>query len=394
MLKPNVVAFLVIAASALVPASASGIGESAKTFRISVTSGGQQALRSSSEALISGNGRYVVFESSAALDGGGRFDSVFLRDRSRGITRQVSLATDERQLNDGSTVAAVSETGDYVLFDSQATNIGPGDGKRHVYLRDRPHGATKRIRPGVRSAGERGIEVSAAGRFVTFAFDHGGQTMLMLKDRRSGALRMVGRSKTVLTGGRMSHGAQQVFFARGVKLFVWNRSTGRKLSVPLPTAADLVEAVDISGDGRFLLFVLYRFDSIGNVFSEAYVRDRQTGVTTRASVGPAAFSTGLIANSISDDGRYVAFESANGGFVNGDTNGQNDTFVRDLTAGQTLRISVAANGSQLQAFSAYGRGPAMSADGRIVAFSTPGDAVPDDTNRVFDVFVRWPVHSP
>jgi Tol biopolymer transport system component len=392
VLQPKLVAFVVVMACALMPASAAGIGESAKTFRISVTSDEGQALRSSSEALISGDGRYVVFESGAALDGGGRFDNVFLRDRSRGITRLISVAGAGRQLNNVALVSAVSKTGRYILFDTAATNIGPGDGDTHTYLRDRRRGSTTLVRPGAPSNAERGVEVSAAGRFVTFAFDRGGTTTLLLNDRRAGTVRVVGRSKTVLTGGRISHRAQQVLFARGAKLFVWNRIGGRRQSVPLPAAADLVEAVDISDDGRFVLFDLFRFDTLGNVFSDAYVRDRQAGVTTRVSVGPPEFSTRVIANSVSDDGRYVAFESSSSAFVPGDSNGQNDMFVRDMTAGETLRVSMAADGSQLSSFSAFGRGPALSADGRVVAFSTPAAAVADDTNRVFDVFVRWPLH--
>lgn len=393
MPKSSVVVFVALCTLALAPGSASGIGESANTFLVSVAPGGGAAVKPSSQALLSADGRFVALESSAGLAGGtSRPSSVFVRDRSRGVTRQVSLTTGDRPLNDVATVAAISATGNYVLFDSQATNVGPGDGKQHTYIRDRARGATRRVLPAGPSSGERGIEVSAAGRFVSLAFDHGGQTMLMLKDRRSGAVRTVGRSRTVLTGGRMSGAARQVFFARGTKLLVWTRATGRKHSVPLPAAADLAEAVDISDNGRYVLFVLYRFDPAGNVFSEAYVRDRSVGATTRVTVGPAPFSTGVIANSLSDDGRYVAFESGSSAFVAGDGNGQNDAFVRDLEAGQTIRVSVAAEGSELAAFSAYGRGPALSADGRVAAFSTPGAAVPADTNRVFDVFVRQPLH--
>lgn len=390
--KLHVIAFIVLVACVLAPASASGIGQTAKTFRVSLTADDHQALRPSSEALISADGGFVAFESGAALAGGGRFDSVFVRDRNRGTTHLISIGGSGRLPNDVSALAAISNTGRYVLFETAATNIGPGDGNNHVYLRDRGRGSTMLMRPGAPSDGERGIEVSGAGRFVTFAFDHGGQTRLMVSDLERGTLQMVGRSKTVLTGGRMSRKAQEVFFARGAKLFVWSRGSGRKESVPLPAPADLVEAVDISTDGRFLLFDLFRFDTLGNVFSEAYVRDRRTSVTTRVSVGPPAFSTGVIANGVSDDGRYVAFESASPAFVSGDTNGQNDLFVRDMTAGDTARVSVASNGSELDAFSASGRGPALTADGTIVAFSTPGAAIPSDTNREFDVFVRWPLH--
>jgi len=371
-----------------------GIGEAAKTFRVSLSSEGEQANRGSSDALLSANGRFVIFVSSSSLFGAKRLDAVFLRDRRHGVTRLVSVAGDERTLNDVASAAAVSRTGRFIVFDTQATNIGPGDGNQHVYLRDRKLGTTRPVRPAEPSSGERGIDVSDAGRFVTIAVERGARTSIVLNDRRSRTYSLVAHAESVVTGGRMSAKAKEIVYARGARLFVWDRTTGVRRGVPLPVPADLVEAVDISADGRFVLFDVFQFDSVGNVFSEAYVRDRQAGVTTRVSAGPAAFSTIVFANSISDDGRYVAFESESGAFVPGDTNAQNDAFVRDMTAGETVRVSVTNAGRQLATFSAFGRGPALSGDGRIVAFSTPGAAVAADANRQFDVFVRAPLHSP
>jgi archaellum component FlaF (FlaF/FlaG flagellin family) len=68
---------------------------------------------------------------------------------------------------------------------------------------------------------------------------------------------------------------------------------------------------------------------------------------------------------LSEDGRYVAFQSKASNLVPGDTNRANDVFVHDGLTGVTSRVSVASDGTQM---GAEVGGPAMSADGRHVAF--------------------------
>jgi Tol biopolymer transport system component len=92
------------------------------------------------------------------------------------------------------------------------------------------------------------------------------------------------------------------------------------------------------------------------------------------------------APSISADGRYVAFWSMASNLVAGDTNGTWDVFVRDRTAGTTERVSLDSSGAQANGPS---YGPAISADGRWVAFqSFASNLVPGDANGLYDVFVR------
>ena len=89
--------------------------------------------------------------------------------------------------------------------------------------------------------------------------------------------------------------------------------------------------------------------------------------------------------SLSADGRYVAFYSSAANLVPGDTNGKQDVFVRDLLANQTTRVSVATGGGQADGDS---YAPAISADGRFVAFlSRATNLVPGDANGKVDVFV-------
>jgi len=89
---------------------------------------------------------------------------------------------------------------------------------------------------------------------------------------------------------------------------------------------------------------------------------------------------------LSADGRFVAFSSLATDLVAGDTNGVADIFVRDRLTGTTERVSVAADGTQANQES---RRPALSADGRHVAFySLATNLVAGGTNGVADLFVR------
>ena len=108
---------------------------------------------------------------------------------------------------------------------------------------------------------------------------------------------------------------------------------------------------------------------------------------TRVSVaGDGAQSTGTaFEGRISADGRTVAFSSIGTDLVPGDTNNSYDVFVHDLASGVTERVSLARNGAELPE-GAYE--PAISADGRTVAFQSYGNAVPGDTDRSPDVFVH------
>ena len=90
--------------------------------------------------------------------------------------------------------------------------------------------------------------------------------------------------------------------------------------------------------------------------------------------------------SISDDGRYVAFQSTKDHHVQGDTNGVSDIFVKDLWTGTTRRVSTSSTEGQADGSS---QAPAISSGGRYVAFqSRATNLVADDTNNVTDVFVK------
>jgi Chitobiase/beta-hexosaminidase C-terminal domain len=92
----------------------------------------------------------------------------------------------------------------------------------------------------------------------------------------------------------------------------------------------------ISADGRYVAFTsnasgLVSLSCGPNLAGDVFVRDRQTKTIEWVSVD----NCGTEANgdswysSISDDGRYVAFDSFSSNLVPGDTNDSSDVFVRD-----------------------------------------------------------------
>jgi Tol biopolymer transport system component len=120
----------------------------------------------------------------------------------------------------------------------------------------------------------------------------------------------------------------------------------------------------------------------------AVAADAKRNVIRRISVS----SRGRQANgnsfgpALSADGRFVAFRSKASNLVPDDTNRVQDIFVRDRRTGTTTRVSVADDDSEANADSG---GAAISADGRIVAFwSNASNLVPGDTYGRTDVFVR------
>ena len=154
-------------------------------------------------------------------------------------------------------------------------------------------------------------------------------------------------------------------------------------------AASSAEA--ISADGRFVVFSSDASNLVpndSNERSDVFVRDRQTGVTTRVSVSSDGTQGDLNsgAESISADGRFVTFASDASNLVAGDTNQNTDVFVYDRQTGATERVSIASDGSQGNDGSFDSQ---ISDDGRVVSFASfCSNLVPNDTNDTGDVFVH------
>src|SRR6266700_4072027 len=150
----------------------------------------------------------------------------------------------------------------------------------------------------------------------------------------------------------------------------------------------------VSEDGRYVAFQSDASNPVagvaaGNHAGDVFRRDMVTGTTILVSVsatGGAAdgFST---RPSISADGRYVAFNSTAGNLVaNAPAPGAGtDVYVRDLATGTTVRVASAGGGSPDD----VSLRPDISADGRYVAFvSDASNLVPGapDANGQRDVY--------
>jgi hypothetical protein len=170
-------------------------------------------------------------------------------------------------------------------------------------------------------------------------------------------------------------------------------STGAQVNGPS-------QSPSMSGDGRFVAFTsnastLVTGDTNG--VSDIFVKDRQTGAVTRASVKSDGSQGDRDSSSpsISGDGRYVAFVSY-AALAAGDTRpcagtAANqpecaDIYVRDTVTNETTLVSVAGDNSPANGPS---MNPQISAGGRFVLFeSAATNLVAGDTNGVTDIFIR------
>ena len=116
----------------------------------------------------------------------------------------------------------------------------------------------------------------------------------------------------------------------------------------------------------------------------AWIGQSSVSSGSRPAKGNAASSQ----PSVSQAGRFVAFTSSADNLVPGDTNGVADVFVHDHLTDMTERISVGTDGAQGNAASAH---PSISDDGRFVAFNTNADnfsALPSPSELRNHLYVR------
>lgn len=388
-------------------------------------------VSSTGSRSLNANGRYVAFESEATtlVDGDtNEVPDVFVRDLQTRTTARVSVASSGEEGDAGATSPAISGDGRYVAFDSAASNLVTGDtnGVGDVFVHDRQAGSTTRV--SVDSTGAEGAadsrrpSISRDGRFVSFESsaanlitgDTNGEDDIFVHDRQTGATTRISidsAGSQATSGGHepsISGDGRCVAFVSdsadlvpgdtnsASDIFVHDRVSGTTHRVSVDSAG--IEGIAgssspaIAGDCRHVAFASRATNlapgSAGGL-SQIYVHDRASGATTRLSIS----HTGLAGNrnslhpSISDDGRYVAFESS-AALVEGDTNLSPDVFVRDRETGTTRRVSVDDSGTQGNASS--DGPPAISGNGTLVAFrSEASNLVPGgDFNGLADLFVR------
>jgi flagellin-like hook-associated protein FlgL len=139
--------------------------------RVSSSSSGTQGNQASSKASISADGRYVAFQSTAsnlvAGDTNGSAD-IFIKDTHTGVTTRVSTDGSGVQGDQGSSEASISADGRYVVFESAASNLVAEDtnSATDLFIKDTQTGSV--IRFGMGSASPYSAAISADGRSVAF----------------------------------------------------------------------------------------------------------------------------------------------------------------------------------------------------------------------------------
>jgi len=394
------------------------------TERVSVASDGTQGNAQSGcigygglGASFSADGRFVVFDSSASNLVPGdknKVPDVFVQDRQTGETTRVSVCADGREGDSMSFNPSISADGRFVAFISAARNFVPVDRSVgwlcRVYVHDRQTGQNTLVSVTAEGADLNVIRVrpsiSADGRFVAFrageyffVSDLTERTLTCVSGDPDGG----GQCGPVISG----NGQFVAFCSRSSILvegdnngcddiFVYDRDTGQTTRVSV--ASDGTQAngaslgfPSISADGRYVTFQSDATNLVpgdDNGLTDIFVHDRQTGETTRVSVGANGEqgNGGALTPNISADGRWLTFNSSATNLVPGDTNGFTDVFVRDLQTGETTRVNVSDDGSEANDRALR---PSISGDGRCVGFvSAASNLVFGDTNAVDDVFVH------
>jgi len=147
------------------------------TVVISETAAGVDADGHCDYEQISADGRYVTFRSFAsnlALGGDtNNYGDVFVKDLVTGALERVSVSSHGLETDDQSNAMGISKGGRFVLFESYATNLVPGDnnGAADVFLRDRWAGITRRV--SVASDGDDffpavGGSISGGGKYAVY----------------------------------------------------------------------------------------------------------------------------------------------------------------------------------------------------------------------------------
>jgi Tol biopolymer transport system component len=378
-------------------------------------------------ATISADGGHVAFVSSSTDLMAGQVDptpgyyypelQAFVYERATDSNRLASHAVGQPALGTAGVVGAcaIAGGGGFVLYASPARNLAnviSANLENDVFLYERPTGLNHLVSPtgrpsatanepsSVDSAGvPRSLRTSADGRYVVFTsaatnlvpgqVDANGVPDVFLYDRGSGQTTLVSRaagSATTAANGTYGSsfatispdGSFVLFLSGGTNLvpgqldatgedyFLFERATGAVSLVnhppgqPETTTGYATAPAVISDDGRFVALALA--GDFGAGYAPSHVLDRQTGTLQ-------ALPFGFYGGDIDAEGRFIALYSSYSGA---------DVHVFELATGTTTFIAGGATGP-----------PAISADGRFVAFSSravdlvPGQVDAPDTDDVF-----------
>jgi VCBS repeat-containing protein len=316
----------------------------------------------STYAGISANGRYVVFESNSNNLAGNNEPNtwnVFLKDMTSGAISLVST-TGASGLESN---ASVSADGRYVVFESN-NNLVASDTNymKDVFIKDMTTGGISLISTGVNNPGNGWSgqsSISADGRYVVFRSDSNNLVPndinavsdIFIKDLQTGAISLVSAGIDGQQGAMPSFnpsisadGLYVVFQSDSNNLVPNDTNTGSDIFIKNTQtgAISLVSASingqqgtmpsfnpSVSANGRYIVFESTSNNLVPNdtnTGSDIFIKDTQTSAILLVPTEANQENGWSGQASISADGRYVVFESGRNNLVANDTNNTTDVF--------------------------------------------------------------------
>lgn len=409
---------------------------------VSLSSGGAPGAQPAEASAVSADGRHVAFTSLAQLTGTPvAVVQLYVRDRVAGTTVLASSsaagaaadgAVDVEDV--GNVQFAISGNGRYVVFASTATNLTPADtdNAKDVFRKDLQTGAVDLL--SVSSGGQKANaaafgdpDVSYDGRRASFGSgaatnlfpgDGNNASDVVVRDLAAGTTTLAAVSQAgvqangVTERSAMSADGKAVAFeaptgtfnllpgdadGAGNDVVVRNLGAGTTAGASDPTAATGSGFPDISGDGRYAVFETgQKYDATNDVSAgnDVYRRDMTTGAVALVSARDGLDTGGNtdgIRPAISADGTRVAFTSTSTDLDGGDGNAAvRDVYTRDVGTRVTQRSSARSDGAQ--SINASEKA-AISGNGAFVTFvnsdaGTMLTLAPGDANSQPDVFAK------
>jgi Tol biopolymer transport system component len=349
----------------------------------SVSTGGEVLPGGGSTPRLSGDGRYLVFETGMHVaDGRPIGTEIVLRDRTQHTTRWVSRSPSGAVPTESSRHPAISSDGRVVGFASGRVDLVAGrDENGHgedVYLFEVETGRTRRISTDPqnvqRSDGASfSPSISGDGRYVAF----------------TSTARLDGEP-AVFTGGRPV-----------ASIYVRDAELGRTTRVTIPTGGAAPDGhssdPSISRDGRYVVFASEATNLVPgdrNRSPDIFLRDLHTQSLVLISHGTTGRpGNGASRNAVvSGDGRVVVFQSEASDLIcarrctpgDEDINLVPDVFRFERVAGRMMRISGGSEGGWPEESGS----PQCDAAGEVIAFASRHPTGEQDIGHDFDLFVR------
>ena len=352
-----------------------------QVFRYSLDSGelrllsrnvstGVAADAASFAPVVSADGRYTVFESTATNLGPIGSGSQLFRAEVAGAVRRVSESPGGAPGNEASRHPALSADGRHVAFHTLASNLlaADGNGLADIVLKDLETGATELINRtasgGFGNASAQPLTpqaMSADARFVVFStaasdtvaggINTFGVAQVYLRDRSAGTTRLLSRNGSGEAANGTSDQAsisadgRYVVFrsvasnlgATGSRLFVVDTEGGTLQNIPLPQASDfsppLAASAAICREGRISNAgdVLMICNLLSGQPAQVFRWRRSGGAFQLLSRGldsPSTLGNAQSGSRIAQtpDGTSWVFESQASNLVAGDSNAITDVF--------------------------------------------------------------------